>query len=196
MRWFLVAAVFVSCAACASASFPSATTIEDTSFTDAQGVRAIRFSGHIEASPADVYRAVATVAGWKTWAVPSAFGEARAGGVMETSYNRAAKAGDPANIQQEFIELVPGRKVVFHTIRTPPGFPHADLFVKTTSTIELSLEGKGTRMIFTHSGFGPGEGYDQLYGFFAEGNKSTLEKLKQRFDTGPVDWAAEQKPAG
>jgi uncharacterized protein YndB with AHSA1/START domain len=156
-------------------------------------MRTIQFSTRLNASPAEVYEAVGTVEGWKTWAVPSAFGEAKVGGKMETSYDRAAKAGDPKSIQQEFLALVPERLVVFHTIRTPPGFPHADLFVKTTTAIKLEPEGSGTRLTFTHAGFGPGEGYDQLYGFFAEGDKSTLEQLKQRFETGPIDWAAKER---
>ena len=188
----LSVALFLMCAACSSAPSPSSTSIENTSSTDAQGTRTIQFSTHLNASPADVYQAVATVEGWKTWAVPSAFGEAKVGGVMETTYDRAAKAGDPKSIQQEFLALVPERLVVFHTIRTPPGFPHADLFVKTTTAIKLAPEGSGTRMVFTHAGFGPGEGYDQLHGFFAEGDKSTLEQLKQRFETGPIDWAAKE----
>jgi uncharacterized protein YndB with AHSA1/START domain len=192
MRAVFLAAVLL-CAACASAPSPTSASIQDTSSTDAQGVRTIQYSTHLNASPAEVYQAVATVEGWKTWAVPSAFGEPKVGGIMETTYDRAAKAGDPKSIQQEFLALVPERLVVFRTIRTPPGFPHADLFVKTTTAIKLEPDGPGTRLTFTHAGFGPGEGYDQLLGFFTEGDKSTLEQLKQRFETGPIDWAAKEK---
>jgi len=188
----LYATLFLLCAACSSAPTPSSSSIQDTSSIDAQGMRTIQYSMHLNAPPAEVYQAVSTVEGWKTWAVPSAFGEAKVGGIMETTYDRTAKAGDPKSIQQEFLALVPERLVVFRTIRTPPGFPHADLFVKTTTAIKLDPEGSGTRMVFTHAGFGPGEGYDQLYGFFSEGNKSTLEQLKKRFETGPIDWAAKE----
>ena len=179
-------------AACASAPAPDATPIRDTSFTDAGNSRAIQFSTYLKATPEQVYQAVATVDGWKTWAVPAAFGEAKVGGRMETSYNPVAKAGDAANIQQEFIMLAPPRLVVFRTVRTPPGFPNQDLYLQTVSAIEIAPEGAGARITFTHSGFGQGPGFDRLYKFFHDGDRLTLEHLKKRFEAGPVDWSKER----
>jgi uncharacterized protein YndB with AHSA1/START domain len=144
----------------------------------------------VKATPAEVYAAVATSAGWRTWAVPLAFGEPQVGGVMETSYNAMARAGDVANIQQEFVALLPNRLVVFHTRRAPPGFPEAELLYRAHSIIEIAPEGGGTLLTFSHTGFAPGAGYDKLYKFFRAGDAETMENLRKRFETGPVDWAS------
>ena len=182
MKSVLVAAAFFALPACATAApAPPAATISDTSCVEADGVRAIQMSAWLPASPADVYRAIATVDGWKSWAAPSAFGAVKLHGELETSYDAAAKAGDPANIKQEFLTVVPDRLVVFRTIQTPPGFPHADLFKQTVTSFHLAPETGGTRLVLTHQGFGSGPGFDQLHGFFADGDRQTLEALQKLF---------------
>jgi uncharacterized protein YndB with AHSA1/START domain len=189
MKRMLLAIAALALSACATA--PSASdgpAIRDTSFTDAGGSRTIQLSTVLPAGPAEVFAAVATTEGWKTWAVPVAFGDVKTGGFMETSYDMAAKAGDPANIQQEFIAVIPEKLVVFRTTRTPPGFPSPELFYKTATILELSPEGAGTRLTLSHTGFGAGAGYDQLHGFFTQGNAQTLEQLRKRFASGPIDF--------
>jgi uncharacterized protein YndB with AHSA1/START domain len=179
MRLALACAAFLALVACATAATPPAATIEDSSFVEADGTRSIQMSMWLHAAPARVYRAITTVDGWKGWAVPSAFGAIKLHGELETSYDVAAKAGDPANIKQQFLAVVPDRLLVFHTIQTPPGFPHAELFKKTVTSLHLASEAGGTRLVLTHQGFGSGPGFDQLYGFFADGDRQTLEALQK-----------------
>ena len=179
MRLVLACAAFLALAACATAATPPAATIVDSSFVEADGTRTIQMSMWVPADPARVYRAVTTVDGWKGWAAPSAFGAIKLHGELETSYDRAAKAGDPANIKQEFLAVVPDRLLVFRTIQTPPGFPHAELFKKTVTSFHLAPEAGGTRLLLTHQGFGAGAGFDQLHGFFADGDRQTLEALQK-----------------
>lgn len=174
----LVAALALS--GCATTPAPSS-GIADTSFTAADGTRSIQLSGWLAAPPAEVYRAIATVEGWKRWAVPVAFGEVAVNGVLETSYNKDAKPGDAGNIKQLFTVLEPDRRVAFRTIQTPDGFPHGELYKQTTALMELSTEAGGTRLRFTHSGFGAGKDFDELYGFFIDGDKQTLEELQKLF---------------
>lgn len=174
-------------AGCATA--PSQ-AIRDTSFAKADGSRTIQLSAWLPATPSDVYRTIATPEGWKTWAVPVAFGEARVGGFMETSYDPNAKPGDPGNIVQEFLALTPNRLARFRTTKVPEGFPNGDLYMKTIATMELAPESAGTRLTFTHEGFGKEPGFDQLYDFFLKGDAHTLEQLQKRFETGPVDFSA------
>jgi uncharacterized protein YndB with AHSA1/START domain len=187
-------------AACAPAAKPAETAappaavepgkITNTSYADKAGVRTIQLSAVISASQEDVFNAIATVDGWKTWAVPSAFGLAEPGAFMETSYDPAAKPGDPGNIVQEFLVVLPPRLAAFRTIKTPEGFPNAELFYKTNTILELASEGpQQTRLTLSHTGFGPGEGFDQLYNFFEQGNAQTFEQLKKRFESGPIDWS-------
>ena len=164
--------------ACATA--PSA-VMRDTSFAMADGSRAIQLSTVLPAPPAEVYRTLSTAEGWKTWAVPIAFGGGGVGSFMETSYNPAAKPGDAGNIMQQFIALIPDRLVVFRTTKTPAGFPNADLYMKTVAIMELAPEGSGTRFTFTYQGFGKEPGFDQLYDFFSKGYAETLETLRKLF---------------
>ncbi|MDP3492218.1 MAG: SRPBCC domain-containing protein [Hyphomonadaceae bacterium] len=174
----LYLAALLACSACATSP---AATMSDTSFVMADGSRAIQLSGWLPASPAEVYRTITTAEGWKTWAVPVAFGGGGVGSFMETSYDPAAKPGDAGNIMQQFIALIPDRLVVFRTTKTPAGFPNADLYMKTIAIMELAPEASGTRLTFTHEGFGKEPGFDQLYGFFLEGDAQTLEALQKVF---------------
>lgn len=167
--------------ACATAPAP-ATGIADTSFVAPDGTRSIQLSGWLAAPPAEVYRTIATAEGWKTWAAPVAFGELALNGVLETSYNTDAKPGDPGNIKQQALELVPDRRVVFRTVQVPAGFPHGELYMKTIATLDLAPEASGTRLTFTHSGFGTGKDWDELHGFFVDGDKQTIEELQKLFE--------------
>jgi uncharacterized protein YndB with AHSA1/START domain len=175
----LIAAAFLASAACATA--PPVTGIRDTSFTAPNGSRTIQLTTWLPAPPAEVFRTVATAEGWKSWAAPVAIGEIRLNSVLETSYNPNAKPGDAGNIKQQFTELVPDRRIAFRTIQTPEGFPHAELYKQTTASMDLTPEANGTRLRFTHAGFGTGEEFDELHGFFVDGDRQTLEALQKLF---------------
>jgi len=177
----LIALIAMTAASACASSPPPSGAISDTSFVTADGSRTIQLSAWLPAPPSEVYRTISTPEGWKTWAVPVAFGESRVGGLLETSYDPNAKPGDPGNIVQEFLALTPDRLASFRTIKTPAGFPNADLYMKTVSTMQLTPEASGTRLTFTHEGFAKDPGFDQLYGFFHDGDKQTLEKLQKVF---------------
>jgi uncharacterized protein YndB with AHSA1/START domain len=181
MRSVLLAGV-LALSACASTPLPMpAAGIVDSSYSDAANTRSIQLSMYVPASPSQVYRALTTIEGWKSWAVVSAFGDIRFGGVMETSYKPEAKPGDSTNISQQFIALIPDKFVAFRTIKTPDGFPHAELYMKTIASMLLTPEGSGTRLLFTHQGFGPEPGFDELYTFFANGDRETMDSLRKLF---------------
>lgn len=175
----LITAALLACAACATA--PPVTSIHDTSFTAPDGSRTIQLTTWLPAPPAGVFRTVATPEGWKSWAAPVAFGEVKLNGVLETSYNPNAKPGDAGNIKQLFTELVPDKRISFRTIQTPEGFPHGEFYKQTTATMELTPEANGTRLRFTHAGFGTGKEFDELHGFFVDGDRQTLEALQKVF---------------
>jgi hypothetical protein len=65
----------------------------------------------VAAPPQAVWEAISTVEGWKSWAVPVAWAD---GDTFETSYNPAARPGDPMNIKNQFVASVPGRRLTFH----------------------------------------------------------------------------------
>jgi uncharacterized protein YndB with AHSA1/START domain len=150
----------------------------------------------IDAPLAEVWTAIATADGWRTWAVPVAWSSAAEPDIIETSYAPGAQPGDPSTIRQRILAAVPGRMIAFRTVKAPEGFPHFDLFRQTTGLFELEPLGEGrTRVTLTGAGYPDSAGGRELMGFFREGNRVSLEQLRQRFVSGPVDWSRRQQAA-
>ena len=168
-------------------AFASPAHAQDHVVTEANGTRTLVTEVWVPAAPDNVWQAVTTAKGWKSWAVPQAW---MTGDILETSYDPAARQSDPANIQQRFVTLLPGTLLGFRTVRTPPGFPHADAFKGVTQRIELIPEGAGTRVRLTGANYHAGAEGDALLGFFGPGNKTTLERLAARFGLAPLDFLA------
>jgi len=158
--------------------------------TAPDGTRSLSHELTVPAPVDQVYAAFATAEGWRTWAVPHAWAVPGEDGLMETSYAPNARLGDPANIRQRFLAKVPNRLLVFRTVQFPPGFADAAAYARTTGVAEFEAVGGGTRVRLTGSGYPAGAEGDRLMAFFREGNRTSLEQLRARFVTGPVDWAA------
>lgn len=145
----------------------------------------------VDASPAQVWEAVSTAPGWASWAVPVAWLD---GDLLETSYSRGAAPGDPSTIRQRILAALPGRLLVFRTEKAPDGFPHFETFREVTHLIELVPEGeRRARVRLTGAGYADSDAGRQLLGFFRDGNRISLDRLRRRFASGPIDWAAEAR---
>ncbi len=145
----------------------------------------------IVAPAVKVWDAVSTAQGWRQWAAPVAWLN---GDVLETSYSSAAVPGDATTIRQLLILRVPGRILAFRTTKAPARFPHFETYKQVTSVIELEPQSAGrTSVRLTQTGYPDTEAGRQLLGFFREGNRLTLERLRRRFAIGPVDWAQEPR---
>ena len=160
---------------------------------EADGTTSLSHEVVIAAPPEQVWEAITTVDGWKSWAVPVAWIAADRPDVIETSYNPAARPGDAMNIQNEFVARVPGRRLAFHTIKAPAGFPHFEALRRVTQTFELASEGTATRVRLTGTGYGGDAPGKAVLAFFQGGNRVSLEMLRDRFATGPIDWAQKLK---
>ena len=160
---------------------------------EADGTSSLSHTVIVPASPGAVWNAITTVDGWKTWAVPVAWIKPDRPQVIETSYNPAARPGDPMNIENEFTDRVPGQKLVFHTIKAPTGFAHFEALQRVTQTIELVPEGNGTRVSLTGTGYANDESGKAVLAFFKGGNRVSLEMLRDRFANGPIDWTKKLK---
>ena len=146
----------------------------------------------IPAPPDEVWQAVATAEGWRTWAVPLAWSPEP--DIIETSYSPGAQPGDPSTIRQRILAAVPGRTIAFRTVKAPEGFPDFDIFGRTTGLFELEPAGEGrTRVRVVGAGYPDSEAGRRLIGFFREGNRISLERLRQRFVEGPRDWSREPR---
>jgi uncharacterized protein YndB with AHSA1/START domain len=134
----------------------------------------------VDAEPAEVWTAISTAEGWKSWAVPVAWTPTP--DLIETSYAASAKPGDPSTIRQQVLLRVPGRLMVFRTIKAPAGFPDFDTYSKVVSAFELEPAGDGrTRIRLTGTGYEDSEAGRRLLGFFERGNQVSLDALKARF---------------
>lgn len=144
----------------------------------------------VDATPAEVWTAISTAEGWMTWAVPVAWVAKDDPDLIETAYDPASHPGAADTIQQRFTERVPGRSLAFRTVKAPAGFPHWETYRNVTSLFEIEPAGKQTRVRLTSRGYPDTADGRALLGFFEGGNRMTLENLRARFATGPVDWAA------
>jgi uncharacterized protein YndB with AHSA1/START domain len=148
----------------------------------------------VDAPVADVWSAISTAEGWRTWAVPVAWSSPDEPDMLETSYDPDARPGDPRTIRHRVLARVPGRMIAFRTVKAPEGFPHFEIFGRTTGVFELEPVGeRRTRVRVIGAGYPDNEAGRQLITFFRDGNRITLERLQRRFTEGPVDWSRERQ---
>jgi uncharacterized protein YndB with AHSA1/START domain len=181
MKWsFLISALLAAAPAAAQQ-----VTIAERS--EAEGTMTLSHEVIVPAPASAVWTAISTPEGWRTWAAPAAWLE---GDVLETSYTATARPGDPTTIRQQLTAILPGRLIVFRTVKAPAGFPHFDSFRRVTHFFEVEPAGAGrSRVRLTSVGYANDQAGRQLAGFFREGNRISLERLRDRFANGPVDWA-------
>jgi len=162
-----------------------------SSSLDGDGGRSLVHETLVDAPVAQVWQAVSTAEGWTSWAVPVAWADAD---LLETSYTPGASRGDRTTIQQRIAARVPGRLLAFRTIKAPDGFPHFETFRQVSHVIELEPAGEGrTRVRLTGAGYADTDAGRQLLGFFRDGNRISLERLRRRFASGPIDWSREPR---
>lgn len=161
---------------------------QDPVITEADGSRTLVAEAFVPAPPARLWDAVTTAEGWKSWAVPLAWIAPSDRDLIETAYDLNARPGGANNIQQRFLARLPGRMLVFRTIKTPAGFPHAEAFMRVTHFLELEAQPGGTRVRLSSTGYPAGAAGDALLGFFGTGNRQTLDRLVIRFALEPLDF--------
>jgi uncharacterized protein YndB with AHSA1/START domain len=165
--------------------------VTNSSFVEADGDRVLQLSIVVNATPAQVWDAFTTAEGYRAWVAPVSAVDLRIGGDIEASYDPAAKIGGPDNIRNRIVAYVPQRLLSFRNVQAPKALPHRELFGEIVTTLEIQDLGAGrARVSLTAVGYGPGEGFDVLYRHFEWGNAYSLNELKKRFETGPIDWAA------
>lgn len=169
----------------------SAQEVTITNRHEADGTLTLSHELVVPAPRDAVYAALSTPEGWRTWATPVSWVPADDPDGIEGSYNPQARPGGTDLIRQHFVARLPGRLLVFRTVRAPAGFPHFDVYQRVTIFIELeSVDAAHTRVRLTGTGYADNEAGRLLYGFFRDGNRVSLEHLRQRFVSGPLDWAA------
>ena len=157
--------------------------VENTSYVEPSGDRAIQLSETIPASAHDVFAAFTTGAGFSSWAVGMAEIDLRVGGMIEASYDAKAKPGDPENIRNRILAYLPDRLLVIRNEQAPKGLPGREAFARTVTMVEFQPLGpKSSRVVVTNAGYGADPDSAAAYRHFEWGNAYTLDALKRHFE--------------
>lgn len=193
-RAVLSLCIAVACAAIVAGPLAYAqpqSPVENLSTVAPDGTRTLEQRVLVPAPAAAVWEAWMTSEGLRAWLAPVAGVEPRRGGVMDATFDFAAKVGDPGNIRNEFIAIVPGRMFAVRNVQAPPKAPFDTALFQTLHTV-VFVEPKGpaeTLVTVVMPGVGVGAAADGVYKHFEWGNAYTLAALRKRFVDGPTDWA-------
>lgn len=146
----------------------------------------------VPAPPAEVWKALTTSAGARTFFAEDALVEPVIGGRYEIYFSSAAPPGLKGSEGARILALEPMKRLAF-SWNAPAsfGFLRSQL---TMVEIELSpLAAAGSSVTLTHSGWGRGADWQRVRDYFASAWPMVLGRLRHRFEHGPVDWA---RPAG
>lgn len=146
----------------------------------------------VPATAGEVWAALTTTEGVRSWAVPFANIDFRLNGIWESSYDPNAKQGDASNIKNQFISYVPERMLAIQAVQAPPSFEHREVLAELFSVFELEPVGNGqTRVTVYGVGYRDTPEMNSVRSFFERGNAWSMQKLYQRFAEGPLDWEVE-----
>ena len=179
----------------AAAPIGSAAQVTSQRIVEADGTSSLVHEVVVAAPRAEVWTAISTADGWRSWAAPVMWADPADAEVMEGSYDPAASPGQPQTIRQRILMRIPGRLIAWRTIKAPTGFPDFETFARVRSVFELAEAGaRQTRVRLTMVGYADTESGRHLLDFFDRGNAVSLDRLRRRFATGPIDWSAELRP--
>jgi uncharacterized protein YndB with AHSA1/START domain len=164
----------------ATAGGDAASGYSDTSFKEPNGDRVLQQSIDIASPPSCPWRALTDEEGIKSFGVKVAHVEMKNGGVIEEGFSPTAKIGGTDTIRHRIIAYLPERLLVLRNEQTPPNLPHAELYKNVVQVISVEPRGPGkTRLTISHTGYGAGVDYDELYTFFRTHNPEFLIGAKK-----------------
>jgi hypothetical protein len=163
----------------------------DTSFVAPNGERVQRLEIVIpNLTPRQVWEAVSTSEGLRSFVAPVAEVEMKTGGHYYTNYNPAAKIGDPGTIYNTVLAYVPLEMVAIHVKLGTQIFPESVATADRLNAIMMikDLGNAQVRVSEIMTGWQTGEDWDKVYKFFQTGNAYVLGQLYKRFAVGPRQW--------
>lgn len=103
------------------AAAPAGAVAQVTSqrIVESDGTRSLVHEVLIDAPRAEVWTAVSTADGWRSWAAPVMWADPVDVEVIEGSYDPNASPGHPQTIRQRILVRVPGRMIAWRTIKAP-----------------------------------------------------------------------------
>ncbi len=167
--------------------------VKNTSYEPSEGNRILRFEIELKCSLDKAWELFTTTEGLRTWMAPVVEVDFSTGGRWEVSYDKSKKVGDPGNIINEIVCIVPKEMYVTRVRQVPDNFPFdPELVFQGRSVLQFEEVGENrVKLTLTGTGYGEGPEWDRIYNFGLWGNRVTLRDLHKRIENGPVDWDAE-----
>ncbi len=155
---------------------PQAVTVEKASTPE----KALRFEVTVPASLDDVWAAFTTSDGLRTWLWSDVRVDLRQGGDWLVLFPGSSGGGT-------IVSFEPKHELVVRAL-APERFPTVRA-VRTLAVFSFSpLTPSSTVVTLRQTGWQAGPEWDEAYEYLASGNAQLLGALKQRFETGPIDW--------
>lgn len=185
----LTAALALAGAAHADSTKADLAAVRDTSSVEPNGARLLQDTVRIAAPPAVVWTALTDQAAYRAWAAPVSFIDFRVGGLVEVSFDPKGRQGDPTNLRQKITAYVPNRMIAFQNqpqdqSKGPVGPPGHEVYPQLAIVMELKPVDGGTEVVLSQVGYGQGQAFDALYGFFKLHNPEYLADLKAWCERG------------
>ena len=118
---------------------------------------------------------------------PDAVVDAQVGGPFQIYINPGVPAGMRGADDMRFLAVQP-KKMISFDWNAPPSLPEARA-QRTFVVVRFApMDDKTTRVTLHHTGWGEGGEWDKTYAYFDRAWGNVLSNLKQRFETGPLDW--------
>lgn len=149
----------------------------------------IELSVEVAAPVAEVWTALTTEAGVKTFFAPAAQVELAVGGPYEIYFAPTAAVGERGGEGCRVLSFVPERMLAF-SWNAPPSIPETrDRRTQVHIFLE-PIDAKSVRVELIHSGFGRGASWEKTRTYFEAAWPYVLGNLQRRFARGPIDWSA------
>jgi uncharacterized protein YndB with AHSA1/START domain len=150
-------------------------------------LRAVRYDVTVAAPVTDVWRALSTADGLRSFFAAGAEIELRAFGKFSIQFD-PSKPGSSA--EDNVVLAVQPERMLSTTWNAPPAYPDARA-QRTLLQFRLVPEGAArTRVTIVQSGFGTGPEWDATYEYFRGAWTWVAASLQYRFEHGPIDWRA------
>jgi uncharacterized protein YndB with AHSA1/START domain len=163
--------------------------VTSTSYVAPTGERVLRHEVDVPAPLADVWNAMTTSEGIRSFIAPVTLVELKSGGCYCTNYTPGTHIGDKGTISNRVLSYIPQQmlsaKINLVDIFPPQPRAENSLFL----VLEFSArDPQSTHVKASLLGFGTGEQWDKVYKFFDTGNAYTFGQLYKRFVVGPKKW--------
>ncbi len=149
--------------------------------------RAIDKQVEIAATLDQAWAAWTTREGITSFFAPDAQIEPRVGGAFHIYIDPLGEPGLKGADEMRYMALQP-RKMLSFDWNAPPSLPE----VRQQRTFVIvrfePIDAQHTRVSLHHTGWGDGGEWDKTFAYFDRAWGKVLGNLKQRFDSGPIDW--------